>query len=250
MYIYEVIGIIGTGEGAVQGITPPGSNGIDFAPLGYSPDVEDEIPAANDTELMAVWVAQTNLLNQQSAYLDDIKATFMEKRAQLPVGFSMENFVNSDIFKLLAEMAVEKIVDWITDFVPGQIDDIILDGVSKYGVKLLGAAIVWLQKMYYAGSILCDRMREENTTLVTISPSWERYATRSDVIKQHDLTIQSLMAQVSLAETQIFLGKGKEGDMYKQLAFEERVFECPYTGLCLGEKNGIAEDFESEMVLA
>lgn len=250
MYIYEVIGIIGTGEGAVQGITPPGSNGIDFAPLGYSPDEEDEIPAANDTELMAVWTAQTNLLNQQSAYLDDIKATFMEKRAQLPVGFSMQDFVNSDIFKLLAEMAVEKIVDWITDFVPGKIDDIILDGVSKYGVKLLGAAIVWLQKMYYAGSILCDRMREENATLVTLSPSWERYVTRSEVTKQHDLTIQSLMAQVSLAESQIFLGKGKEGDMYKQLAFEERVFECPYTGLCLGEKNGIAEDFESEMVMA
>ena len=258
MLIYEVIGIVGTGEGAVQGITPPGSNGLEFSPLGgiYSPSEEEKgmLTPEQRQELLAVWTAQTNVIAQQSAYISDIKATFMEKRAQLPVGFSMQTFVESDIFKTLADMAIAKIIDWMTDFIPGQLDDLVLDGISKYGIKLLGAAIVWLQKVYYAGSVLCDRMKEENDALLNINMDWEKYPIRSDIIKQHEMSIQSLMAQVALAESQLLAEKGKEDvtqdDVLKKMAFEERVFECPYTGLCLGEKSGVAEESDYEMITA
>ena len=77
--IAEFIGIIYSGEGYVQGIMPQGvSDGGDEA---FAPEP--------DAVLQSVWVAQTNLINQQIAYLDDIKTTFAEKRAHLPVGFSM-----------------------------------------------------------------------------------------------------------------------------------------------------------------
>ena len=90
--IAEFIGIIYSGEGYVQGIMPQGvSDGGDD---GGGDDGEEP-----DAVLQSVWTAQTNLINQQIAYLDDIKTTFAEKRAHLPVGFSMDAFVESNFFK-------------------------------------------------------------------------------------------------------------------------------------------------------
>ena len=158
-----------------------------------------------------LWTAQNNLLTQQNAYLDDIKTTFQEKREDLNVGFSIKQFTQSNTFKFLADMAVKKVTDWVTDAFPGVADDAILDTIAKYAPRAIGWGIVWLHKQFLAGAILCERMKEENTQLLALTASIEMYKMRSDIISQHDLTIQNLLSQVALVETQI--GSGSNADL-------------------------------------
>ena len=150
-----------------------------------------------------LWAAQTNLIEQQSAYLDDIKDTFATMRENLNVSFTMKQFTDSNAFKFMADLAVKKVTDWLTDAWPGLADDPILDTISTYAPKAIGWGLVWLHKQLLAGSIMCERMKEENLQLVALVHSLDMYKLRSDIITQHDLTIQSLLAQVALVGNQL-----------------------------------------------
>lgn len=172
-----------------------------------------------------LWTAQSNLLDQQSVYLDDVKATFAEKRQNLNVGFDMKSFVESDIFKWLTDIAIKKIVDLVTDVIPGVQDDLIFDTLVEFAPKAIGSGLIWLNKQYLAGSQLCERMKEENALLTTVKKSFEYYRLRSDIITQHDETIQSLLSQIALVETQIMTDTtGSAGNE------SEPVIVCPHTG--------------------
>lgn len=188
-----------------------------------------------------LWKAQDVLLERQIAYLKDIKDTYAEKRQDLPQGFSMRNFVQSDFFKWAVEFALT--------LIPGDIDDALYKLLQEHAHKVIGWALVWLQKAYYAGSLLCAAMADENAYLRKLENSAENYRLRSNIITQHDLSIQSLLQQVALAESQAAQMAAKqtideEKRAFMKEALSERVFECPYSGLCLGEKNGVAESSE------
>lgn len=200
-----------------------------------SPDTEEE----NFNE--SLWTAQNKLLERQISYLKDIKDTYAEKRQDLPQGFSMRSFVQSDFFKWAVSFALT--------LIPGEIDDAIYQALQEHAHKVIGWALVWLQKAYYAGSLLCAAMADENAYLLKLEKSLENYKLRSTVITQHDQSIQSLLQQVSLAESQAASMAAKqtideEKRAFMKEALSERVFECPYSGLCLGEKNGVAESSE------
>lgn len=172
-----------------------------------------------------LWTAQSNLIEQQNAYLDDVKATFADKRQNLNVGFDMKSFVESDIFKWLTDIAIKKIVDLATDIIPGVKDDLIFDTVVQFAPKAIGSGLIWLNKQYLAGSQLCERMKEENSLLKSVKKSFEYYRLRSDIITQHDETIQSLLSQIALVEKQIMT------DTTGNAASEqEPVIVCPHTG--------------------
>lgn len=167
-------------------------------------DVDVTTPEPPETGLPdALWTAQNNLITQQSVYLDDIKDTFTTIREELKVGFTMKQFTESHAFKFVSDLAVKKLTDWLTDAWPGLADDAILDTISTYAPKAMGWGLVWLHKQLLAGGLLCERMKEENTQLLTLSQSFDGYKLRSDIISQHELTIQSLLSQVALVETQL-----------------------------------------------
>lgn len=243
MTIDNLIGVFGSGEGFLFGLSPQtGVVAPSTVPLAPAPGDED-FAQGDDAVLQSVWTAQTNLINQQIAYLDDVKTTFAEKRAHLPVGFSMDAFVESDFFRYLAEVAVRKVIDIITDIIPGEIDDLIIDNFAEYGVKLMGAALCWLQKIYYAGSQLCERMKEENAAIAAMPASWEDYAVRSEIVKQHDLSIQSLMAQVALAEKEVMQQSSvdsldKISKNLSEFSLGEAVVQCPHTGDYIYARSG------------
>ena len=119
----------------------------------------------------------------------------------------MKQFTESGAFKYLADLAVKKVTDWLTDAYPGLADDAILDTIATYAPRAMGWALVWLDKQFLAGGLLCERMKAENTQLITMTASFEAYKLRSDIISQHDLTIQSLLSQVALVETQLHKGE-------------------------------------------
>lgn len=196
-----------------------------------------------DSEEMldALWTAQNRLIERQITYLKDIKDTYAEKRQDLPQGFSMRSFVQSDFFKWAVSFALT--------LIPGEIDDAIYKALQEHAHKVIGWALVWLQKAYYAGSLLCAAMADENAYLLKLEQSLENYKLRSNVITQHDQSIQSLLQQVALAESQAAQMAAKqtideEKRAFMKEALSERTFECPYSGLCLGEKNGVAESSE------
>lgn len=157
----------------------------------------------------SLWQAQSNLIDQQNAYLDDIKNTFNEKREDLKVGFTMRDFTSSGVFKFLSDLAVKKVTDWLTDAYPGVADDALLDTIATYAPRVMGWGLVWLHKQFLAGGILCERMKEENIQLLTLTASIDMYKMRSDIISQHDRTIQSLLSQVALVETQLQKGESE-----------------------------------------
>lgn len=243
MTIDNLIGVFGSGAGYLFGLSPQtGVVAPSTVPLAPAPGDEAFAPEP-DAVLQSVWTAQTNLINQQIAYLDDIKTTFAEKRAHLPVGFSMDAFTESNFFKYLAEIAIKKVIDLITDIIPGEIDDLIIDNFAEYGVKLMGAALCWLQKIYYAGSQLCERMKEENAAIAAMPASWEDYAVRSEIIKQHDFSIQSLMAQIALAEKEVIQQSSvdsldKISKNLSELSLGEAVVQCPHTGDYIYSRSG------------
>lgn len=201
---------------------------------GENPEEESRFPSS-------LWEAQNELLGRQIAYLKDIKETYANKRQDLPQGFSMRDFVNSEWF----EWAVASLLKLI----PGDIDDAIYALVQKHALKTIAWALVWLQKAYYAGSLLCAAMADENAYLLKMSPSFENYQLRATAITQHDQSIQSLLQQVSLAESQAARTQtdDAEKEFFKKEALSERVFECPYAGICLGEKNGVADVSEFDI---
>lgn len=200
-----------------------------------------ELPEDESRFPQALWEAQNELLGRQISYLKDIKETYANKRQDLPQGFSMRDFVQSEWF----EWAVSSLLKLI----PGDIDDAVYALLQKHALKTIGWALVWLQKAYYAGSLLCAAMADENAYLLRMSPSFENYQLRGAAITQHDQSIQSLLQQVSLAESQAARTQtdDAEKEFFKKEALSERVFECPYSGLCLGEKNGAAESSEFTM---
>ena len=175
-----------------------------------------------------LWQSQHNLLEQQNAYLDDVKATFSEKRQHLKVGFSMTEFVNSEFFKDFSQAIIAKLVDWITDMIPGWKDDLIFDTIAAYGPRAIGLGLIWLSKQLLAGSILCERMKEENLQLLKLSPqTFDHYRMRSDIISQHDMTMQSLLQQIALVETQLM--KDVAGSQAGESSSEPAIM-CPHTG--------------------
>lgn len=224
----------GSGDG-LELIRLPGETSGSYESILQSvTESDDEIP-----ELL--WKAQNILLERQISYLKDIKDTYAEKRQDLPQGFSMRDFVQSDFFKWAVEFALT--------LIPGEIDDTIYVLLQKHAHKVIGWALVWLQKAYYAGSLLCAAMADENAHLKQLNNSRENYELRSLIISQHDQSIQSLLQQVALAESQAAEMAAKqtideEKRAWMKEALSERVFECPYSGLCLGEKNGVAESSE------
>lgn len=183
-----------------------------------------------------LWKAQGNLIAQQSSYLSDIKTTFTAKREDLKVGFTMKQFTESGVFKYLADIAVSKITDWITDAYPGVADDAILDTIAKYAPKAIGWALVWLDKQFLAGGILCDRMIEENNQLLIMTNSYDYYKLRSDIISQHDLTVQSLLSQVALVETQLQKGESDLSGLTETLSGALYAKYDPKFGKTLGWK--------------
>ena len=197
-------------------------------------------PAMISDEL---WTAQENVIKRQNAYLKDIQTTYAEKRQDLP-GFSMRDFTQSEVFKWL--------VDWALTLIPTDIDKVIYEAIQKHANKVIGWALIWLQKAYYAGSMLCAAMADENAYLLRMTKSPEAYDLRSRIISQHDRSIQSLLEQVALAESQSAqtMTADEERKLLMKEAFSERVFECPYSGLCLGEKNGVADVSEFEFETA
>ncbi len=188
-----------------------------------------------------LWKAQNELINRQIFYMKDIKDTYAEKRQDLPQGFSMRDFVKSDWFKWA--------VDALLELIPGDLDDAIYALVQKHALKTIAWALVWLQKAYYAGSLLLAAMADENAYLLLLNNSFENYKLRSTILTQHDQSIQSLLAQVSLAESQASQKQtmDAEKEFFKKEALSERVFECPFSGLCLGEKNGAADVSEFDI---
>ena len=174
-----------------------------------------------------LWVAQSNLIEQQNAYLDDIKDTFTKKREEMGDTFDMKSFTESDTFKGLVSAGAKKIIDIITDFIPGKIDDIIVDTLASYAPSAIGWGLVWLKRQFIAGAILCERMKEENSQLLTLSRALETYRLRSQVISQHDGTIQSLLSQIAQVETQLMQEVIPDA---VSLTDKEPVIQCPHTG--------------------
>lgn len=207
----------------------------------YSNIFSSEKETENETFSDLLWTAQNRLIERQITYLKDIKDTYAEKRQDLPQGFSMRSFVQSDFFKWAVEFALT--------LIPGEIDDTLYKLLQEHAHKVIGWALVWLQKAYYAGSLLCAAMADENAYLLKLEKSLENYKLRSNVITQHDQSIQSLLQQVALAESQAAQMAAKqtideEKRAFMKEALSERTFECPYSGICLGEKNGVAETSE------
>lgn len=204
---------------------------------GQQPEVKTPCPEK-------LWTAQDELLKRQCVYLKDIKETYAERRIELQ-GFNMREFTQSEWFKWA--------IDAMLKLIPGNADDFIFELVQKYALKTIGWCLVWLQKAYLSGSLLCAAMYDENCYLLTeLDKTLENYAMRSTIITQHDLSIQSLLQQVSLAETQAQRQQDfdAEKEFFKKEALSERIFECPYSGLCLGEKNRVADESEFDIVNA
>lgn len=228
-------------DGADYGLIDIPGDGIDGS---YSNIFLTETETGEEEFPEMLWKAQNELINRQISYLKDIKATYAEKRQDLPQGFSMREFVNSEWFKWAVESMLK--------LIPGEVDDAIYALVQKHAFKTIAWALVWLQKAYYAGSLLCAAMADENAYLLKLEASFDNYKLRSTIITQHDQSIQSLLQQVSLAESQATEQKNidAEKEFFKKEALSERLFECPYSGLCLGEKNGVADTSEFDILTA
>ena len=200
----------------------PLSGGVAPATADTGVDTPEESEFSKD-----LWQAQSNLIEQQNVYLDDIKDTFIRKRDEMGGGFDMETFTESDTFKGLVSVAAKKIIDLIPDFIPGVIDDLIVDTIASYAPKAVGWGLVWLKKQFTAGAVLCERMKEENVQLLTLSNSLDSYRLRSQIISQHDNSIQSLLSQVAQVESQLMQDMNPEST---SLTEKEPVIQCPHTG--------------------
>lgn len=145
--------------------------------------------------LQSAWDAQSAVLDQQSTYLKDVKSLFNAKHKNLPKNFSVANFLKSSYF--------EWVVAAILKLIPGEFDDVLAKDVLVFVGAIIGEAIELLELFYTAGGTLCDKMRAENTELKNMTASWDAYTLRSQVLTQHDQSMQTLLAQIAQAENQV-----------------------------------------------
>lgn len=217
------------GLGAAAMYNAAGSQPLSGGQPGGTPGGTPGEPETTPTKIPeTLWTAQNNLIQQQSAYLSDIKETFTQKRDEMGDSFDMKGFTESDTFKALVGAAVKKIIDLITDVIPGVVDDVIVDTIASYAPRAIGWGLVWLKKHYTAGAVLCERMKEENGELLNLSASLEAYRLRSQIISQHDMTIQSLLSHVAQVESQ--LAEDMNADATTKADNAEPAIQCPHTG--------------------
>ena len=246
MEVWEFIKIYGTRtqEGEVfQGAGLFASYGkSDPEPVALTTPTQATTATAATTPTIPalLWTAQINLINQHTEYLADVKEIFGVKQVELPSNFSLAQFFRSEAFQW--------IVFALLKLIPGEIDDLIWAMVAEYVGKLLGLAVEELKKIYNAGSRLCERMRDENQQLLALDTSFEAYRLRSQILQQHDMSIQSLMLETAAAETRLAQiqtanAEADKSELLKYLELTSKVYECPYSGWCTTAEYGPMDIF-------
>lgn len=167
----------------------------DFMKLAGFVLSDGQMDSAEQDAFQSLWNAQNDLIQQQSDYCDEVKATFEANRELLPD--NPDAFI-ADLLWEFGEWIVGRIVTFFFGPFWGE--------AAEIGVYLLGALIRTLDTLYTEGGELCDKIKAENNALLNLPFSKENYQIRSQVISQHDGTLQTLLTHVLALEGQLQQG--------------------------------------------
>lgn len=243
-----------------------GGGATGAASAGGDTAVTVAAPVAGQPELVVldnfpvnVWEAQALLIAQQSAYIEQVKRYFNERWQDISL-----------IPKDLIGNFLTKIMEWTAGFVGETVEKKygwICGKLTEVGVTLLGKYLIYITLFYTEGASLCDTIKKENTVLLTMPASRDNYLLRSQVITQHDNSIQNLLLHISTIEQHIDEGLRNQpifddinyglddinigGDTptttaipwedvvaaLHDIAMSEPVVRCPHTGECIYTKS-------------
>ena len=248
---YEGIGG-GTGGG---GATGAASAGTAVTVSGGAPGTPEII--ALDSFPVNVWEAQSLLIAQQSAYIEQVKRYFNERWQDISI--IPKNLIG-DLLTDILEWAAVRIGEAVE-----KVRGMMWGKLAEIGTTMLGKYLIYVTLFYTEGASLCDSIKKENTELLTLPLSRDNYQLRSQVLAQHEASVGNLLLHISTIEQKIAnemdvslpiddinIGSGGTPTTttttteipweevvaaLHDIAMSEPVVKCPHTGECIYTKS-------------
>jgi len=166
----------------------------------------------DDTTLTTLWNAQNGTIEEQSAYLQDLKSEFQDKKDRLPEKTETQSVLDTLWSTLFAEgieetiyLLIGRLLRYI--FTMGDPSSKIIAFLSVIG--LLAIKKLWSQ--YTKGIDICDQYIAENDELLTIPMTEYTYELRLKIINSHNQHIANLLTDIQ--ETEKAAEGTNSGDM-------------------------------------
>ena len=239
------------GGGATGAASAGGDTAVTVAaPVAGQPElvVLDNLP-------VNVWEAQSLLIAQQSAYIEQVKRYFNERWQDISI--IPKNLIG-DLLTDLLEWAAAKIGEAVE-----KVRGMMWGKLAEISTTMLGKYLIYVTLFYTEGASLCDSIKKENTELLTLPLSRDNYHLRSQVLAQHEASVGNLLLHISTIEQKISneldqslpiddvnIGNGGTSTptttaipwedvvaALHDIAMSEPVVRCPHTGECIYTKS-------------
>lgn len=245
---------IGGGNGG-GGATGAASAGTAVTVSGGAPGTPEIV--ALDSFPVNVWEAQSLLIAQQSAYIEQVKRYFNERWQDISI--IPKNLIG-DLLTDILEWAAVRIGEAVE-----KVRGMMWGKLAEIGTTMLGKYLIYVTLFYTEGASLCDSIKKENTELLTLPLSRDNYQLRSQVLAQHEASVGNLLLHISTIEQKIAnemdvslpiddinIGSGGTPTTttttteipweevvaaLHDIAMSEPVVKCPHTGECIYTKS-------------
>ncbi len=218
---YELINIPGMEVAGEERFTSiHRSAGVDLAPVvaglsdisaqlsgiaGGSIAIPDDGGAIGDVSSSipeTVWLAQNAVLDNQNAFLDDLATQYEDRKNKLPET-STDEILKEVLEFVVGEGAAWLLAKWMTKIpIVGEVLEGYIDDIAGFVVSLGFIAYDWLKSMYSAGTQFCNKIADENHALLALEQTRQNYELRSQIIVQHEHSIQNMILIVNATEKQ------------------------------------------------
>lgn len=245
---------IGGGNGG-GGATGAASAGTAVTVSGGAPGTPEIV--ALDSFPVNVWEAQSLLIAQQSAYIEQVKRYFNARWQDISI--IPKNLIG-DLLTDILEWAAARIGEAVE-----KVRGMMWGKLAEIGTTMLGKYLIYVTLFYTEGASLCDSIKKENTELLTLPLSRDNYQLRSQVLAQHEASVGNLLLHISTIEQKIAnemdvslpiddinIGSGGTPTTttttteipweevvaaLHDIAMSEPVVKCPHTGECIYTKS-------------
>lgn len=245
---------IGGGNGG-GGATGAASAGTAVTVSGGAPGTPEVV--ALDSFPVNVWEAQSLLIAQQSAYIEQVKRYFNERWQDISL---IPKQLIGDLLTNVLEWAAARIGEAVE-----KVRGMMWGKLAEIGTTMLGKYLIYVTLFYTEGASLCDSIKKENTELLTLPLSRDNYQLRSQVLAQHEASVGNLLLHISTIEQNIAnemdvslpiddinIGSGGTPTTttttteipweevvaaLHDIAMSEPVVKCPHTGECIYTKS-------------
>lgn len=157
------------------------------------------IPLSDDTDIAnALWDSQSELIQEESAYCEQLHEIFKGKAAAVPQKTNIWFEIASEI----VEFAAGKLAYWIALAKSG--GNPIIAEIAEFAAEVtIEKALEGLRVFLQKGQALCSAIVTENDALLALESGLKNYELRREAMKLHTEQLENILLHIHNMEGQI-----------------------------------------------